>query len=147
MSIWFKHTETYDGARGATRSGFYASLAFGALLIIGIVVLATNNGALLGVAEADPMARMVGIGFICAELAVALFAAYRFYLGKGLVAGSATLLMFVIEIGMKIVAGPFLGIFWYIAYLAILLGLINGIRGAIALRQMGDFAEVGDTFQ
>jgi hypothetical protein len=147
MSIWFKDTETYDGARSATRSGMYASLGFGAMLVIGIVVLLVSNGALLGAENLDPMERMVGTAFICAELAVALFAAFRFRMGKGLVAGSAALLIFVIEIGMKIFSGPFVGVLWYVVYLAIFLGLINGIRGALALRQMGDAVEVGETFQ
>jgi len=147
MSIWFKDTETYDGARSAAKSGMYASLGFAAMLLIGLAVLFTNNNAMMGVAALDPAAQMVAIALVCGELAVALFAAWRFYLGKGLVAGSAALLIFVVEIAMKIFAGPFVGILWYLVYLAIFLGLINGIRGAIALRQMGDAVEVGETFQ
>lgn len=147
MSVWFKDTESHDGARSATKSGMYASLGFAAMLIIGIVVLYTNNNAMLGVAELDPRAKIVAIALVCGELAVALLAAWRFYLGKGLVAGAATLLIFIVEIAMKIFAGPFVGILWYVVYLAIFLGLINGIRGAIALRQMGDAVEVGETFQ
>jgi len=147
MSIWFKDTETYDGARSATKSGMYASLGFAAMLLIGLAVLFTNNNAMIGAAELDPMAQTVAIAVVCGELAVALFAAWRFSLGKGLVAGSAALLIFVVEIAMKIFSGPFVGILWYVVYLAIFLGLINGIRGSIALRQIGDAVEVGDTFQ
>ncbi|HEV2818450.1 MAG TPA: hypothetical protein VGW40_14655 [Allosphingosinicella sp.] len=149
MSIWFKDVETYDGALGAARSGMWASLAFAAMVGLGLVLLLTGNGAMIGVTpqDFDPAARYVAIAMVLAELAVALLAAYRFRLGKGLIAGSATLLIFLLEIVMKLLSGPFLGVLWYIIYLAVFLGLVNGVRGAWARRSMGDAGALGDTFQ
>lgn len=148
MSTWFKDVETHEGALSATKGGMYASLAFGAMVALGLVLLLTGNGAMLGVPQdSDPAARYVGIAFVLAELAVALVAAYRFRLGKGLIPGSATLLIFLLEIGMKLLAAPFVGILWYVLYLAVFLGLANGIRGAWALRSMSDAGALGDTFQ
>jgi hypothetical protein len=149
MSTWFKDVETYEGARSAARSGMFASLAFAAMVGIGLAVLLSGNGAMIGLEpqDLDPVARYVTIGFVLAELGVALLAAYRFRLGKGLIPGSATLLIFLLEIVMKLLSGPFLGILSYIIYLAVLLGLANGLRGAWALRSMGDAGALGDTFQ
>ena len=148
MATWFKDVETYEGARGATKSGMYASLAFAAMVALGLALLLSGNGAMMGVPQqSDPAARYAGITLVLAELAVALVAAYRFRLGKGLIPGSATLLIFLIEIGMKLLTGPFLGILWYVVYLAVFLGLANGIRGAWALRSMSDAGALGDTFQ
>jgi len=149
MSTWFKDVETYEGALSAARSGMYASLGFAAMIAIGLVVLLTGNEAMIGVApqDFDRAARYVAIGFVLVELVVALLAAYRFRLGKGLFPGSVTLLIFLMEVGMKLLTGPFLGILWYVIYLAVFLGLVNGIRGAWAMRSMGDAGTLGDTFQ
>lgn len=149
MSAWLKDVETHEGALSATKGGMYASLAFGAMVALGLALLLTGNVALIGLApqDFDPVARYAAITFALAELAVALLAAYRFRLGKGLIPGSATLLIFLLEIGMKLLTGPFLGILWYVIYLAVFLGLANGLRGAWALRSMSDAGALGDTFQ
>jgi hypothetical protein len=148
MSGWLKDVESYDGALSAAKNGMYASLAFAAMVALGLVLLLTGNGAMIGVPqESGPAARYVGMAFVLAELAVALLAAYRFRLGKGLIPGSATLLIFLIEIVAKLLTGPFLGVLWYVIYLAVFLGLANGLRGAWALRSMGDAGALGDTFQ
>jgi hypothetical protein len=67
-------------------------------------------------------------------------------MGKGWLVGSIVLLIFVIEIGFKLFSG-FLGIGWYLFYFAIFMGVANGIRGARALRNLGEEpADLSDTF-
>ena len=134
MSVWFKDVSDYDGARGATKNGMIAALGFAAMLALGAFVLAM--GALPG-QEADPAARYAGVAVIGVEVVVALLAAWRFRSGKGAILGAILLLLFVGEIAFKLTQG-FAGIVWYLVYLAVFLGLVNGIRGAWALKSMPD---------
>jgi hypothetical protein len=144
MSVWLKDVEDYDGAVSATRNGMIAALAFAAMIGLGAILL--GAGVEMPNQPADPDGlpfQFVGIGI---EAAVVLFAAWRFKIRKGWVAGSIALLLFLIEIGMKLSDG-FAGIFWYVMYLAILVGLVNGIRGAWALKAMsGQPENLNDTF-
>src|SRR5258706_2914765 len=133
MSTWWKDVEEYDGAKSATRNGMFASLAFAAMLGIGAIFVGVTGG--LPEQSPDFNGRAFEIGGIAIEAAIVLLAAWRFRVGKGWLSGSFVLLLFVIEIGVKLFDG-FAGIFWYVAYLAIFLGLVNGVRGAWALRSM-----------
>lgn len=144
MSAWWKDVETYDGAKGATRGGMFAALGFVAILGITAVYLGVTGS--LPQQNLDTVARIVTIIVLAIEIAAALLAAWRFRMGKGWLAGSIVLLIFVIEIGFKLFSG-FLGIGWYLIYFAIFIGLANGIRGARALRDLGEEpADLSDTF-
>ena len=145
MSAWWDDVETYEGAKGATRKGMFGALGFAAMLGIGAIVVSVMGG-LPGQPQTAGYERIFALAGIAVEAAVTLLAAWRFRIGKGWVAGSIALLLFVIEIGMKLANG-FLGIAWYVAYLAIFLALVNGVRGAWALRDMAEQpADLSDTF-
>ena len=135
MGVFLVDTELREGAERATRHGMVASIIVAAMYAFGLFLIATARypGAVL----IDPSVLWVSYGIIIAQMAVSLAAAYRFYHRKGLVLGGITLLLFAIEIVMK-VTGGFVGIFWYVAYLGIFLGLINGLRGAWELRDAPD---------
>jgi hypothetical protein len=144
MSAWWNDVETYHGARSATRSGMFAALGFTAILLLTAIYLGATGS--LPNQDFDTTARIITATVLAIELAAALFAAWRFRMGKGWLAGSIALLIFTIEIGFKLFNG-FQGIGWYLFYFAIFMGMANGIRGARALRDLGEEpAELTDTF-
>ena len=144
MSTWWKDVEEYDGAKSAARNGMFAALGFAAMLGIGAIFVGMTGG--LPGQTPDLNARIFQIAGIGIEAAIVLLAAWRFRMGGGWLSGSIALLLFTIEIGFKLFSG-FQGIFWYVAYLAIFLGLVNGVRGAWALRSMDQLpADLSDTF-
>jgi hypothetical protein len=105
-----------------------------------------RHGRLPGQPATGSYDRILGIVGIALEAAVVLLAAWRFRKGRGWLAGGIALALFVIEIGFKLMSG-FLGIAWYVAYLAVFLALVNGVRGAWALRDMGEEpTDLSDTF-
>jgi len=87
------------------------------------------------------------LGLLGAELGVTLLAAYRFSMGKGLIPGSITLALFLLEIVLKLIQGTIPGLLWWVAYFAIIMGLINGIRGAWAMRTMQHPGDVVEAFE
>jgi hypothetical protein len=122
----------------------FASLGFVAMLGIGAIFVGFTGG--LPGQSPDFNSRAFQIGGIAVEAAIVLLAAWRFRMGKGGVFGAIVLLLFMVEIGFKLFGG-FQGILWYVAYLAIFLGLVNGVRGAWALRSMENLPpDLSDTF-
>jgi len=144
MSAWWNDVETHHGATSATRNGMFGALGFAAILGISAIYLGvTGTLPRQNLNSADRVFAMI---FIALEIAVALLAAWRFRMGKGWLAGGIALLIFVVEIGFKLFNG-FLGIGWYLFYFAIFMGMANGIRGAWALRDLGEGpADLSDTF-
>lgn len=131
MSKWFPDVSQYEGARSALNSGFYACFAFAALNCLGIAMLLfTGREPIAGEAVSQTAAAIIGIVI---EMTFVLVAAWRFRIGKGLVIGSITLLLFGFEIFSKIVGGTAHAV-WLMFYAAIFVGLINGLRGAWASR-------------
>ncbi|MBV9881953.1 MAG: hypothetical protein JO276_03000 [Sphingomonadaceae bacterium] len=144
MSAWWNDVETQHGAKGATRNGMFAALGFAGILGITAVYLGVTGT--LPRQNLDPLGRIIAMTFVGLEIAACLLAAWRFRMGKGWLAGGIVLLIFVIEIGFKLFSG-FFGIAWYLLYFAIFMGLANGVRGAWALRDIGEEpADLSDTF-
>lgn len=145
MSLWFKDVTEYDGAVSATKNGMFAALGFAAMTAIGLGFVAVAGG-LPGQTSTNGAARYAAMAGILIEMAVILFAAWRFRLGKGLIIGIIILALFTFEVVVKLLNGT-AGLVWFVAYFAILLGLVNGIRGAWALRSMsGNPESYADTF-
>ena len=146
MGIWLKDTDDYYDAERATRSGMWGALLFAAWIVFSLVMLLNYAGG-LAFQILTRTEQMIELGSMGAELAIALAAAWRFRQGKGLIIGSVTLLVFVIEVVLKLVSGLFLGLLWYALYFGILLSLINGLRGAWAMRQMVSPDEAVEAFE
>jgi uncharacterized membrane protein YjfL (UPF0719 family) len=141
MSKWFPDVDDQEGVNEALKLGYFGAIAFAVMIGLGMVFL-LFAGHLPGEIDGDSKAAgIVGIGI---EMVVALIAAWRFKNGKGLVWGSVVLLMFVVEIALKIGNGS-TNVGWFIAYAAIAMALVNGIRGAWAQRTMSfGFSELAD---
>lgn len=131
MSKWFPDVSNYAGAKKALNGGVYACLVFAAMNVLGIV-LTIFTGKLPSSGEA--VTQLGGAIFgILVEMSLALAAAWRFKKEKGLVWGSLVLVLFALEIFMKFTSGT-TNVGWVIFYAAIFAGLVNGLRGAWAVR-------------
>src|SRR5690349_21733174 len=106
MGIWLKDTEDYYDAEAAARSGMGGALLFAGWIVFSLVLLFAYAGG-FAFQVLTRTEQILVLGSMGAELALALAAAWRFRQGKGLVTGSVTLLVFVIEVVRKLVSGLF----------------------------------------
>lgn len=135
MSKWFPDVSEAEGLEDARKAGFFGACAFAAMIVLGIaIVFFADATPVLGQPVPDPTAAVIGM---LAELALAVVAAWRLKIGKGAFWGSALALLFVAEIIGKI-AGGTTNVGWMIAYAAIFIALVNGVRGAWARRGHSD---------
>jgi hypothetical protein len=141
-----KEVDDYYDAQAAARSGMFGALGFAGLLVLSTVLLFSDLAG-IPFSLLDGRAQFVILGIMAAELGVTLLAAYRFNMGKGLIPGSITLALFFLEIVLKLVQGTIPGIIWWFAYAAIIIALINGLRGAWALRTLHSPEEVVEAFE
>ena len=147
MSIWFKDVEDYSAAEAAVRGGMWGALGHAGWVLLNVVVtFASANGRLL-FEFLTPFGQFIVIAIILVQLGVALFTAWRFKIGKGAIAGWVNALVLVAIVGLELASGAFHGIIWYVVLLGILLALINGARGAMALRSMHNPEEVVEAFE
>lgn len=141
MSKWLPDVDDHDGADAALKGGFYGSLGFAAMLVLGIAILMSGGTLPVSGTEVDgTTGALIGI---LAELVLVLITAWRFRAGKGLIWGSIILIIFAMEIVGKVTSGT-TNVGWIIFYAAVGMGLVNGLRGAWAKRHLppdGDCAE------
>ena len=141
-----KEIDDYWGAENATRSGMYGALGYAGVVVFGGVMMVLDlAGIRFSWLDGGTQAFLLAI--LGAELGVAALAAYRFSMGKGLIPGSITLAIFLLNLVISLINGMIPGIIWWIAYGAIIVGLINGIRGAWAMRTMQHPGEVVEAFE
>ena len=129
---------TIEGASKATKAGMWGSFAFAAFACLGIALglSASSEGVRIGTLAPIDVASFVASAAF--EMVVALVAAFRFRKGKGWLIGSIALAIYIVETVTKVISG--FGIGWFLLYAAIILALVNGIRGAWALRKPEELA-------
>lgn len=131
MANWFPDVSEDAGVTDAKKSGLFGALAFAAMILLGaILLLMSERTPVMGQTVESPIAALIGM---LVELAFVLFAAWRFHVGKGKYIGIALLTLYMIEIGAKVLSGT-TNVGWMVAYAAILVALVNGVRGAWANR-------------
>ena len=143
MSKWFPEVDDYAGAKEALKAGTFGCMAFEAMLVLGLVFTYFAGKSPIDKAPVSPddfVAQIIGV---LLESIIVLVALLRFRKEKGLIWGGIVLAMFALEIFMKI-AGGTSNIGWMFAYAAIGAALVNGIRGAWAMRSLEP--EMLDTF-
>jgi hypothetical protein len=147
VGIWVKDVEDYNSAEAAVRNGMWAALGYAAWVTfsVGMTFARTDVGFLFQLMTAAE--QFFFIALIAGRIGIALFAAWRFRLGKGAITGSLTALVLVAMIVFEVANGLFQGILWYVVLLAILLALISGVRGSLALRSMHNPEEVVQAFE
>jgi hypothetical protein len=147
MSIWFKDVEDYGAAEAAVRGGMWGALGYAGWVTLNVIVSFASAESRLLFEWLTPLGQFIVIAIIAVQLAVALVTAWRFKLGKGAIAGWVNALVLVAIVGLEVTSGAFHGIIWYVVLHAILMALINGARGAMALRSMHNPDEVVEAFE
>ena len=141
-----KEIEDYWGAEAATRSGMYGALGYaGYVLFSGVMLVLDLAG--IPFSYLTTGAQTVMLAILGAEVGVAVLAAYRFSLGKGLIPGAITLAVLVLNLIVSVAQGMIPGIIWWVLFIAIIIGLVNGIHGAWAMRSMQHPGEVTEAFE
>lgn len=125
MALWNVDLSTEDGALGAAQIGSYACFVAVVLGLISTVLL-------VGVVMSDgrTAAAIFVAAFALIEIIVYAVAGFRLRAGKGVVWGIAAAVLLTIEVVIKIAAISFLGT---MINGILLVGVINGIRGARAM--------------
>jgi hypothetical protein len=142
----FKEIEDYWGAESATRSGMYGALGYAVLIVFsGALMVLDLAGIRFSWLDGGMQAFLLAI--LGAQLGLAALAAYRFSMGKGLIPGSLTLAILVLNLAVSLLNGAIPGIIWWVAYIAIIIGLVNGIHGAWAMRTMQHPGDAAETFE
>ena len=147
MGIWFKDVEDYSAAEAAVRGGMWGALGYAAWVTFSVGMTFARTDVGLAFEFMTVTEKVLFVGLTAGRLGIALLAAWRFKLGKGAITGGLTALILVAVIIFEVANGLFQGILWYVALLAILLALINGARGALALRSMHNPEEISEAFE
>ena len=129
---------TRYGAESAARSGSLGRfIAAGLTALTGIYAFVTNPAV-------GDMVFALGFGFVFfPQFLLFLMAGFRLRAGKGLVLGGAAIVLLIAETVSQLVTFGFLGL---LIRLALLISLIEGVRGAWALRHDRFAEDVADVF-
>jgi hypothetical protein len=147
MANWFRRVDNRQGINKALLVGFV-----GALIAAGIdayievaKVLRFDQYKAEGLLEVEIVVLISGLAWTL----LALIAAWRFGIGKGLVWGSALLLFFVVFplVGDFFIARTTANIGWTVARSVVGVALIAGIYGAWAARGWQPKPDYGEVFE
>ncbi|MGH6615137.1 hypothetical protein [Sphingomonas sp.] len=126
MAFWNIDLTTQDGAEGAAQNGGLACFIAAGLTVLGIAMLvATYQGA--------PAPLLGGIAGVASETVIFTVAGFRLRAGKGVIWGGVAALLLVIEMVTKLITMT--GIGGVVINLVLLAVMINGVRGALALKR------------
>ena len=129
MAIWNADMTSEDGALSAAQIGSYACFVTVVLSMIGLAVLAMASAS----SGATPIALVAMLSASAAELLVFLVAGLRLRAGKGVGWAIAAAAIMVLEIAMKL--NSMTGVVGIVINVVVLICIINGVRGALALRR------------
>ena len=132
MAFWDADLTTRMGAESATDQGGIACFVVVGLTVLGAVM----TGASMGF---DTIEGMVSVAAIGIEAVIFLIAGLRFRAGKGAFWGIAAAVILVLEILNKLIT-LLIG-FGIIFNVILLVLIIQGVRGAWALRNEVGFSE------
>lgn len=146
MNFWKVDLTTRDGAEGAARLGSLVSFIAAGLTILGALLIYLGVGLPFGgrTLHADNSAALVSIlAGVAVEFAIFLITGFRLRAHKGLVWGGLASLLIAIELVGKVLS---VSIFGILINGVMLIALVNGVRGAWALRRDGFADDLGDVF-
>lgn len=145
MAALFPKFETLEDVRKAARSGAIAGLFFAGMNALGLALMFFGvqlPGDTDPVSGSDQIASMAGVGI---ELIVILLFSWRVSTGKGYVSAIALLLLFLLEIFLKI-AGGTSNVGWMFAYAFIALGMFNAIRATLVFKKFARIENMAGAF-
>ena len=128
MALWNIDLTTEDGALSAAQTGGYACLVAAALSMVAVAMLLG-----LSMSAGPSMATLAFAAGAIAEIMVFIVAGFRLRAGKGVVWGSAVAVLLAIELATKVATLAIIGI---MINAILLIVVINGIRGARAMRRI-----------
>ena len=134
MEKWWPKIIDRDSALATGKSGSIAGYVFAAMYIVGLISISITNSYDFA-DQTIPIEEKIGViaGVLGAFILVVIWS-WRIRSGRGYISSILLLLLFVFEIGVKIMSG-FVGIFWYVIYLAMFITMINAVRGTWAYRK------------
>ena len=139
MAFWNIDLTTEDGALSAAQMGSYACFI---AAVLGLISTALLLGVMMS--GGRTMLALVAAGFALVEIVLFAVAGFRLRAGKGVVWGIVAAILLAIELVTKIAAMSFVGT---MIDGILLVGVVNGIRGARAMRQIDLTAEeAGEIF-
>lgn len=117
---------TENGAASAASAGSLACFAMAGLSVVAVAALVST--------EVFPAAALIGIlGYTVIAVTIHIVAGWRLRRGKGVVWGSVAAFLVVLEIAAKVATpASYLSLF---INAILLLVIVNGVRGARALRR------------
>lgn len=134
LKFWHDVT-VIEGAQAALDGGRFSALFAAALAALGILAVLAGAGmkGVDGKVLDQDIPTILGIAV---EAVFFVWCAWRFHAGKGSFAGPVACALFGFEAMFKIISGQ--GNFGYaLMWVAVLVGLLNGTRGAWAVRKSG----------
>jgi hypothetical protein len=134
MAIWSSDLTTQDGATGAAELGGYACFVSAALGFLALFMM-------LSLIQSGVLPAISGLVML-AENLLFVVAGFRLRAGKGAVLGIVVAVVLALELLVKLASLSIVGI---IVDAILLVVVINGVRGAFALRKgrfEGDEAEI-----
>lgn len=139
MAFWTTDLTTHDGAIGAAGMGGTACFVAAGLSVLGALVLALTH-LVPGVGAVSGAVAAAG------EAVVFVVAGLRLRAGRGAIWGIVAALLIVLEIVYKLVTLN--GLFGLVINGVLLVGIVNGVRAAFALRRgIDDPEQVAETFR
>lgn len=146
MGAFLKDVDDFHEAEVATRSGLYGALLLAAFSGFNTYRLFTGENALV-LPLLPPFYQFMFYGTTIGTLGIALLAAWHFRLNRGLLTGAISLAVFIVGLVWQHMNGSWYGLIWYALFFGITLSLINGLRGAWAIRTMHSPEGVVETFE
>lgn len=129
MALWTDDLTTRDGALGAAQQGGFACFFQAGRCVLGAVMTA---GLLAGAEAPDALYFAIGGGL---EALVLVIAGFRLRAGRGLVWGGVAVALILVELLGKLAAFSLLHIGGMLIDGLLMVAVINGLRGAWALRR------------
>ncbi len=146
MEKIFPPITTVEDARNLAKRAGYAGLFFAGMILLNAAILFFTTDTLPGFDDyMDPVARTSALVSMSIESALVLFFSWRVWTGKGYVSGILLLILFVIEVGLKIAANPG-SIFWIVFYAAIAIYFVNGVRATLARKRVSQASASIESF-
>lgn len=136
MSFWKIDLTTEDGAANAAATGGTACFIAGGLTLLGAVFVA-------GAVRMGSQAPIV-LGLAAVSIVIYLSAGIRLRGGKGVFWGSTAVALLAVELLTKL---AMLSLFGLLINAILLIVIVNGVRGAWALRKRGFDGATAEIFE
>ncbi len=141
MEKWWPKIIDKNSAIATAKLGSISGYVFAAMYALGLTsILLTSSYGFTDqtIPITDKLAVIIGV---LSALVFVIFWSWRIRSGRGYISSIFLLLLFIFEIGVKLMSGG-VGITWYFIYLAMFITMINAIRATWAYRKFKDDPDI-----